>query len=192
MPINGFGNSSNSSDIYIDTSLFVQKPYLRTKYIEANIEEDIDMKNRFRIKNLPDPISIREAASKNYIDKKFKIDIDFNNVKLKIIEFVRVNYQPVVNQHLTPKIYVDTAINEPTIVRNNQDNDFSIYNLTNMNSITLNKQAENDIEVITKTYVDQFHQEIVRSRRDAGLSFSDESNALVKKTIKIMILTIIN
>ena len=44
MPINVFGNSSNTNDNKIDTSLFVQKPYLRTNYIEANIEEDIDMK----------------------------------------------------------------------------------------------------------------------------------------------------
>ena len=55
----------------IDTSLFVQKPYLRTNYIEANIEEDIDLKNQYRIKNLPDPISIREAASRNYVDNLF-------------------------------------------------------------------------------------------------------------------------
>ena len=44
MPINVFGNSSNNSDNKIDTSLFVQKPYLRTNYIEANIEEDNDLK----------------------------------------------------------------------------------------------------------------------------------------------------
>ena len=66
MPINLFGNSnSNNSDNKIDTSLFVQKPYLRTNYIESNIEEDIDLKNQYRKKNLTDPISIREAASKN-------------------------------------------------------------------------------------------------------------------------------
>ena len=65
MPINVFGNSSNNSDSKIDTNLFVQKPYLRTNYIESNIEEDIDLKNKYRIKNLSDPISIREAASKN-------------------------------------------------------------------------------------------------------------------------------
>ena len=45
MPINVFCNSSNNSDNKIDTSLFVQKPYLRTKNIEANIEENIDLKN---------------------------------------------------------------------------------------------------------------------------------------------------
>ena len=46
MPINVFGNSnSNISDNKIDTSLFVQKPYLRSNSIEAKIEEDIDLKN---------------------------------------------------------------------------------------------------------------------------------------------------
>ena len=71
MPINVLGNSSNKSDDKIDTSLFVQKPYLRTNYIGANIEEDIDPKNHIRNKNLPDPISIREAALKNYVDNLF-------------------------------------------------------------------------------------------------------------------------
>ena len=72
MPINVFGNSSsNNSDNKIDTSLFVQKPYLRHNYLESNLEEDIDLKNQFRIKNLPDPISIREAAPKKYVDNLF-------------------------------------------------------------------------------------------------------------------------
>ena len=78
-------------------------------------------------------------------------------------------------------MYVDNAIDEPSLVRNNQDNDFGNYNLTNINSITLNKQAENDNEVITKAYVDQFHQENERSRRDLGIDFYDESSELVKK-----------
>ena len=70
MLINIFGNSSNNSDNKIDTSLFVQKPYLRNNYIEANIEEDIDLKNQFRIKNLPDPTEMQDACSKNYVDNK--------------------------------------------------------------------------------------------------------------------------
>ena len=44
----------------------------------------------------------------------------------------------------------------------------------------MNKQAENDNEVITKSYGDQFHQEKERSRRDVGLDFYDESNDLMK------------
>ena len=179
MPINVFGNSSNNSDNKIDTSLFAQKPFLRTNYIESNIEEDIDLKNQYRIKNLPDPTSIREPASKIYVDNMFKNDIDFNDVKLEIIKFVKVNYQPAVNENLTPKVYVDTALLGPSLVRNNKDNDFGNYNLTNINSITLNTQAVNDNQVITKAYVDQFHQENERSRRDLGIDFYNESSDIV-------------
>ena len=98
---------------------------MRSNYIEANIEEDIDSNNQFRIINLPDPISIREAASKNN---------------------------------------VDNSINEVSLVRNNRDNDFGNYNLTNENSITLNTQAIDDNQVITKAYVDQLLQENQRNQ----------------------------
>ena len=192
MPINVFGNSSNNSEQKIDTSLFVQKPYLRTNYIESNIEEDIDSKNQYRIKNLPDPISIGEPVSKQYVDNKFDdpsiikntAHVDFNDKNLDNVRFVKVNSMPAVGEHLTAKYYVDKAISdsidESSLVRNNKDNDFGNYNLTNINSITLNTQAVNDNEVITKAYVDQFHQENERSRRDLGIDFYDESNDIVK------------
>ena len=188
MPINVFGNSSNNSDNKIDTSLFVQKPYLRTNYIESNIE-DIDLKNQFRIKNIPDPFSIREATSKNYVDNLFNdpsilkntTHIDLNDRNITNCRFLSVNQLPQIDSHLTAKLYVDNAIDEQSLVRNNKDNDFGNYNLTNINSITLNKQAENDNEVITKAYVEQFHQENERSRRDLGIDFYDESSELVKK-----------
>ena len=188
MPINVFGNSSNNSVNKIDTSLFVQKPYLRSNYIESNIEEDIDLKNQFRIKNLPDPISIREAASKNYVDTKFNdpsiiknsTHIDLNDRNITNARFIQVNQLPQINSHLTAKLYVDTEIDQSSLVRNNQDNDFNNNNFTNIKSITLNKQAENDNEVITKAYVDQFHQENERSRQDLGIDFYNESGDIVK------------
>ena len=167
MPIKILGNSSNNSDNKIDTSLFVQKPYLKTNYIESNIEKDIDLKNLFGIKNLPDPISIREAASKNYVDNLFNDPsiirnsayIDLNGRNITNARFIQVNQLPQIDSHLTAKLFVDNAIDEISLVRNNQDNDFGNYNLTNINSITLNKHAENDNKVITKAYVDHFHQE---------------------------------
>ena len=72
MPFKVFGNS-NSTDNgnKIDASLFVPKNYLRTKFIEAKIEEDINLKHQYRNKSLPDPINIKEAATKNYVDNKF-------------------------------------------------------------------------------------------------------------------------
>ena len=40
MPINKFGNSLDNNENKMDTSHFVQKLYLRPKYLESNIEED--------------------------------------------------------------------------------------------------------------------------------------------------------
>ena len=122
MPINVIGNSSFSHDnckkIY--TPLFVIKPYLRTNYIEGNIEKDIDSEGRYRIKSLPNPISIREAASKKYVDNKF-IDptilkntahVDFNDKNLNNVRFIKVNSIPTLEEELTPKHYVDQVISE--------------------------------------------------------------------------------
>ena len=180
MPINVFGKSLSNSKNKIDTGLIVQKPFLRSSYLEINTEGDIDWKNQYRIKTLPDPTSIREATIKNYVHNKFKNDIDFNDVKIENNKFVKVNCQPAVIEHLITKIYVEKAIDQPTLMRNNQNNDFNNYNLTNKNSNTLNTQAVKDNQVITKAYVDQFHQENERSRRQLGIGFYDESGDLIK------------
>ena len=95
------------------------------------------------------------------------------------MKFDKVKYQPAVNEHLTPKKYVDTSIDETSVVRDNEDFDFDILNLTKINRITPKTQAVNDNQVITKSYVDQFHQENERSGWDVGLDFYDEWNDLV-------------
>ena len=136
MPKNVFGNSSNNSDNKIDTSLFVKKPYLRTNYIESNIEEDIDFKDQFRNKNLPDPISNREACSKKYVDNlindpsiiKNTAHIDLNDRNITNARFTQVNQLPQIDSHLTAKLYVDKAIsdgvNELSLIRLDPDEKF--------------------------------------------------------------------
>ena len=144
MPINVFGNSFHDTNNKIDTSLFVQKPYLRTTYIESDLEEDVDMKNQYRIKILPDSISIQDACSKNYVYNLFSdssilrntAHIDLNDRNFTNARFFQVNQLPQIDSHLTAKLYVDNAIDESSVVRNNQDNDFNNNNLTNINSIT--------------------------------------------------------
>ena len=188
MPINVFGNSSRYKNNKIDTSLFVQKPYLRTNYIESNIEEDMNMQNQFKIINLPCPRENSDAVCKPYVDNLFNdssiikntAHIELNDRNNTNARFIQFNQLPQFESHLTAELYVDNAIDEVSLVRNNQDNDFNNYNLTNINSITLNKPTENDNEVITKAYVDQFHQENESSRRDLGIGVFDESSDLVK------------
>ena len=150
--------------------------------------ETIDSKNQWRIKTLPDPTSIREACSKNYVDNLFndlnitknEAHIDLNDRIITNARFIKVNQLPQNDSHLTAKLYVDNAIDEISLVRNNQDNEFNNNSLTNINGVTLNTQAVDDDQVITKTYVDQFHNDNERTRRDLGLDFYDESSDFVK------------
>ena len=188
MPIKLFGNSSNICESKIDSSFLIQTPYLRTKYIESDIEEDIDLKNQYRVKNLPDLVSNREAASKSYVDNFFNDPsvvkntayIDLNDRNFTNARFIQVIQLPQIDSHSTAKLYVDNSRDEPSLVRKIQGNVFFKYNLYNIKSITLNTQAVNDNQVITKAYVYQFHQENEQSLRDLGIDFYDQSNDLVK------------
>ena len=188
MPINVFGNSSNTSDNKIDTSLFVQKPYLRTNYIEANIEEDINLKNQYKIKNLPDPTNLQDACNKNYVDNKFNdpsilkntAHIDLNDRNFTNARFIQVNQLPQIDGHLTAKLYVDNSIDEASLLRLDPN---EILDLNNQDSILLNSTLNNlktIIELPTKAYIDGLHDANERSRRDLGIDFYDESDNLVK------------
>ena len=163
MPINVFGNSSSNSDSKIDTSLFVQKPYLRTNYIESNIEEDIDLKNEYRIKNIPDPISTTEACSKKYVDNLFNnssivkndAHIDLNDRNITNCRFLSVNQLPQIDSHLTAKLYVDNAIsdgvNEQSLLRLDPNENLAQDSIILNSTITSPKTI---VELPTKNYVD--------------------------------------
>ena len=80
MPIDVFGNSLNISENKIDTSRFVQKSYLRSNYIEIDIDHDINLKNQYRFINLPSPINDKDGVNKIYIDTKI-VDIIKRNIQ---------------------------------------------------------------------------------------------------------------
>ena len=142
-----------------------KKSYLGSNYIEANIEEGIDLINQYRIKNLPEPISVREAASKNYVDNKFNdpsiikntTHVDFNDKNLDNVHSIKINSLPTL-EHLKPKNYVDRAISggvdDSSLLRLDPDQklkldeqDFIVLN----SSLTLLKTI---LKLPTKSYVD--------------------------------------
>ena len=183
MTINVFGNSSNNSNNKIDTSLFVQKPYLRTNYIESNIEEDIDLKNQFRIKNLPDPISNGEPVSKQYVDNKFNhpsiikntAHVDFNDKNLDNVRFVKVNSMPAVKEHLTAKYYVDKSIsdrvNEQSLLRLDLDEKLTQDTIILNSTITSPKTI---LEIPTKNYVDSKFNDSSIIKNTDHVDFNDK------------------
>ena len=81
MPINVFGNSnSNDNNNKIDSSIFVKKSYLRSNYIETDIDHDINLKNQYRIINTLQPINDNDIVNKIYIDNKIA-DINRKNIQ---------------------------------------------------------------------------------------------------------------
>ena len=183
MPINIFGNSSNNSENKIDTSLFVQKPYLRANYIEASIEEDIDLKNQFRIKNLPDPISIGEPVSKSYVDNKFNdpstikntAHIDLNDRKITNARFIQVNQLCQIDSHLTPKRYVDNAISyaidESSLLRLDLDEKLEQDSIILNSTLTSPKKI---LEIPTKNYVDHKFNDSSLIKNTDHVDFNDK------------------
>ena len=188
MPINVIGNSNSNFDgNKIDPSLFLQKHYLRTNYIESDVEEDIDLKNQCRIKNLPDLISIGEAVSKNYVDNNFNdpsimrnnTHVDFNDENVDNVRFINVNSMPAVGEHLAAKYYVDYAISnsvdESSLLRLDPDEKLK---LDEQDSVILKSNLTSRktiIELPTKSYVDSLH-ESRRKRRDLSSVFNDQDN----------------
>ena len=88
---------------------------------------------------------------------------------------------------MTCKEYVDNhiiwVVDEPTLFRNNKENDFNGYKLTNISSVTVNHDAVEDNDLVTLTYVKSLHEDNERSRRDLGLQFYDENDNLVKNNV---------
>ena len=62
--------------------------------------------------------------------------IDLNDRNTTNARFFQVNQLPQIDSHLTAKLYVDNAIDEESLARNNQEKGFNKNNPTNINSIT--------------------------------------------------------
>ena len=120
----------------------VTKTYIRANYIGSNLVEDIDMKNQFKILNLPNPTLLQDPATKYYVDIK-TLDLvpnsefdnttivrtnknnNFNGNTITGCESVYVNRDPQYDLQLSTKRYTDTLIVESSIVKNNKENIFN-------------------------------------------------------------------
>ena len=100
MPITVFGNSSHDNNKNeTDTFLFVEKPYLRSNYIEANIEEDTNMKKQLKSKNLPGPQENSDSFCISHVDNFFNDPslvknndhIDLNDRNITNARFIQGN-----------------------------------------------------------------------------------------------------
>ena len=90
-----------------NTSSSVSKSYIKANYIEEDMEEDIDMKNQYRIKNHPTPNNLDDCVSKRFTDSNYvKItdfdansivrnrNMNFNSVTFTDLDSIYVNRDP--------------------------------------------------------------------------------------------------
>ena len=158
--IDKFGRSLTGT---VSKNTGVTKSYIKTNYIESNIEEDIDMKNTFKIKNLPNPTLPQDPATKIYVDNEINNDTivrtnknnDSNGNRITGCESIYVERDPIYDLELTPKRYVTTLVEEGTIARINRDNNFQ--GVVSLNVDTTKKFDDYAIgNVIPKYTIDEF------------------------------------
>ena len=146
--------------------MFVQKPYLRTNYIESNIEEHIDLKSQYRTKNLPDPISIREAASKIYVNHALTLGVN-ESLLLSlhpdaISKLDERGYRlldstvtsPRTTLEIPTKNFVDNKFNDYSINRKTAYVDFNDKNLDNVRFVKVNSMPVVREHLTSKYYID--------------------------------------
>ena len=98
------------------TNTGVTKSYVRANYIESSMEEDIDMKNQFKTKNLPNPNlhlpNLQDPTTKYYVDSK------------------------------TNNLVSISELDNNSIVRNNKNNNFNGNTITGLESIYVNRDPQ--------------------------------------------------
>ena len=102
----------------------VTKSYVRANYIESEIEEDIDMKQKFKIINLTEPTNLTDAANKGYIDNKIN-----ESTLLRI-----PTYEPLTNDYVSLKNTTSNKVIELATTNYVKD-DISVKNYNKTNNI---------------------------------------------------------
>ena len=95
--------------------------------------------------------------------------VDFRNKSFDNVRFVNVTSFPVLGEHLLAKYYVyqpfSISVDEPTLVRVIENNDFINHSLINISHISLKFDRTKDDHAATKASADSLSQK-ERSRRD--------------------------
>ena len=125
------------------------------------------------------PKTNNELPTKNYVDNKFNDPsmskntdhFEFNDENLDNVGWVKVNKIPAVEEHQTPKIYVQIALSDIiqyvdglheinrnrrdlSSVFNDQGNEFDNIKLNNLDSNTVIRNPSSDNEMANKKYID--------------------------------------
>ena len=174
-----------------------------TNYIEGNIEEDIDIKNKFWNKKITCLIKNRDAAIKSYVDSgliyrniiRNNAHVDFNDEILDNVRFVKVNSRPAVRKHLTPNCFVDETLSHSVDVSSllgvdpNEKLEIDERYSKFLNSFLTSPKTI--IEKPTNLYVDSLH-DTIRNRQDLSSVFNDQDKDFVANELFNLVSVTVN
>ena len=170
-------------DSHLTAKLYVDKAISdsidESSLLRLDTDEKLTQDTIVLNSTLTSPKTIVELPTKNFVDNKFNDPsiikntdhVDFNNNYLDNVRMVTVTELPHWPNELTPKVYVDRALSELlsyvnelheinrnkrdlSSVFNDQDNEFDNNKLTNLDSVTVNRNPNLDNELANKKYID--------------------------------------
>ena len=188
-------NITNARFIQVNQLPQIDSHLTAKRYVDNAISDSIDESSLLRLhpytiskleergyipldSSITTPRTILEIPIKENVDRKFNDrsiiknsdHVDFNDKDIDNVGWIKVNKMPAFAEHLTPKIYVDNAMQDIksaiinlhelnrnrkdlSLVFNDQDNVFDKNKLNNLDSVTVNRNPTSDNELSNKKYV---------------------------------------
>ena len=107
-----------TAELYVDIAIYdaIDEPSLLRLHSHEKLKQNSIIPNS----TLTLPKTIIELPTKNYVEKKFNDPsitkntdhVDFNEKNLGNVSSIKVNLLPTLEEHLTPKFYVDNAVSD--------------------------------------------------------------------------------
>ena len=154
-------------DSHLTAKLYVDNTISESSLLRLDPDEKLKKDSIILNSTLTSPKTILEIPTKKYVDNKFNDHsiikntdhVDFNDKILDNVHSIKINSFPSLDEHLTPKIYVDNAISESSLLRLDPDEKLK---LNEQNSILLKSFSTSPrtmLEIPTKSYIDSLHEE---------------------------------
>lgn len=142
----------------------VTKSYIHDNFLESNVEEDIDMKDRFKCKNNPDPTEEGDVVTKRYFDNNAvntNSNLNMNSNRIINCEQVQVLQEPFDHSHVIRK----KDLKDHSIMRTDRENNMEGVMIKGAKQITLTNDPKNSSDVVTLGYLERFTKIIAETNK---------------------------
>ena len=166
-----------TAKLYVDNA--ISDGLNESALLRLDRDEKMEQDSIILNSTLTSPKTISEIPTKNYVDNKFNDPsiikntdhVDFNGKYIDKVRWSKVNEMSEAPNDLVAKLYVEDALRDTlgyvnelhessrnrrdlSSVFNDQDNEVDNNKLTNLDSVTVNRNPNLDNELANKKYID--------------------------------------